>query len=389
MPPSDAIISALPDWSGRLWFVSRNGRRGSVDPATGTITRSTPEEPIGNSFAIDETGGVYIVTDAAHVPLRGGGGRRAAVAWRAAYDNIGVQKPGQTQAGSGTTPTLMGRGLVAITDNADPMNVVVFRRDRTVSGPAWSASCRSSSRARSTRPVADRGRPLDRRREQLRLHRPGRDRAAARRRRPGSSASTSSRRATAAGSCGIERGRAVGGAEALAGAGLVYTYTKPADADGNDFWIPGRGRELPGGVPRRPLSLLRSPAGLHLGRAATGLGMGPPQRGKVVLFAAGAMRPMDIEVLPGGDLLYVDQEHYQVQRISYTAPSNTAPTASRPRIPVSGAAPLNVAFDATGSSDPDTDAFTYEWDLDGGWPARRLDRCQAELRLHHSREPEP
>jgi len=77
------------------------------------------------------------------------------------------------------------------------------------------------------------------------------------------------------------------------------------------------------------------------------------------------MRPMDIEVLPGGDLLYVDQEHYQVQRISYTAPSNAAPTAVATATPVSGAAPLNVAFDATGSTDPDTDALTYEWDLDG------------------------
>ena len=28
-------------------------------------------------------------------------------------------------------------------------------------------------------------------------------------------------------------------------------------------------------------------------------------------------------------------------------------------------APLSVAFDGTGSSDPDTDALTYEWDLDG------------------------
>ena len=36
---------------------------------------------------------------------------------------------------------------------------------------------------------------------------------------------------------------------------------------------------------------------------------GLPQRGNVVLFAAGAMRPMDIEVLPGGDMLYVDQQN--------------------------------------------------------------------------------
>jgi PKD repeat protein len=93
---------------------------------------------------------------------------------------------------------------------------------------------------------------------------------------------------------------------------------------------------------------------------------GLPQRGKVVLFAAGAMRPMDIEVAPGGDLLYVDQEHYQVQRISFTAePSNQTPTAVATASPSSGVAPLSVIFDATGSSDPDGDALTYEWDLDG------------------------
>ena len=38
------------------------------------------------------------------------------------YPNTGLVKPGQTQAGSGTTPTLIAGGkLVAITDNADPI----------------------------------------------------------------------------------------------------------------------------------------------------------------------------------------------------------------------------------------------------------------------------
>ena len=45
-----------------------------------------------------------------------------------AYPNSGIHKPGQSDAGSGTTPTLMGKGWVAITDNADPMDVVVYRR---------------------------------------------------------------------------------------------------------------------------------------------------------------------------------------------------------------------------------------------------------------------
>ena len=49
--------------------------------------------------------------------------------WRREYPNTGVVKPGQTQAGSGTTPTLLAGGkLVAITDNADPMNVLAYRR---------------------------------------------------------------------------------------------------------------------------------------------------------------------------------------------------------------------------------------------------------------------
>ena len=49
--------------------------------------------------------------------------------WRREYPNSGVVKPGQTQAGSGTTPTILAGGkLVAITDNADPMNVLAYRR---------------------------------------------------------------------------------------------------------------------------------------------------------------------------------------------------------------------------------------------------------------------
>jgi hypothetical protein len=124
----DAIISALPDWSGRLWFATRKGVLGTVDPATGAA-KAVTLEPIGNSFAVGETGGVYVVTDAALYRFEVAADGTPRRLWRQTYDNVGVVKPGQTQAGSGTTPTLMARGLVAITDNADPMNVVVFTRD--------------------------------------------------------------------------------------------------------------------------------------------------------------------------------------------------------------------------------------------------------------------
>jgi hypothetical protein len=133
VPDGDALISALPGWRGRIWFASRQGVVGTVDRASGQVRSIDTGEPIGNSFAVDETGGVFIVTDEAMYRFDAVGGRPA-VTWRREYPNIGTVKPGQTQAGSGTTPTLIGSRYVTITDNADPMNVLVYRREPRVSG---------------------------------------------------------------------------------------------------------------------------------------------------------------------------------------------------------------------------------------------------------------
>jgi hypothetical protein len=54
-------------------------------------------------------------------------GGRPQIAWRAVYRNDHKQKPGQFDAGTGTTPTVMPGGYVTITDNADPLNIVVYR----------------------------------------------------------------------------------------------------------------------------------------------------------------------------------------------------------------------------------------------------------------------
>jgi hypothetical protein len=130
----DSILSALPDWSGRIWFASAKGFVGTVDPGSGAVKSYATNEAIGNSFAVDETGGVYIVSDGALYRFDAAADGTPTVTWRATYANIGIAKPGQTEKGSGTTPTLMGRDYVSITDNADPMDVVVFKRGRTVSG---------------------------------------------------------------------------------------------------------------------------------------------------------------------------------------------------------------------------------------------------------------
>jgi hypothetical protein len=126
--PGDKIISALPDWAGRLWFVSQTGVVGIVDRATGAVASTPLRERIENSFAVADDGGVFLVTERAMYRMDAGAGGFPVVTWREVYANSGIAKPGQVGAGSGTTPTLTGRDLVAITDNADPMDVVVYRR---------------------------------------------------------------------------------------------------------------------------------------------------------------------------------------------------------------------------------------------------------------------
>jgi hypothetical protein len=135
LPSGDSILSALPDFSGALWFASKTGIVGRIDPSTHAIKVFRTGEAIGNSFAIGDDGGVYIVTDAAMYRFDTGPDGTPAVTWRETYPNTGQLKPGQTEHGSGTTPTLMGSDLVAITDNADPMDIVVFKRAPHITGP--------------------------------------------------------------------------------------------------------------------------------------------------------------------------------------------------------------------------------------------------------------
>jgi hypothetical protein len=136
LSPGDRMPSVLPDARGRLWFVGRyQGAVGVLDRRTGRCRSVILHEEIENSFAV-AADGAYIVTDKAMYKFRAGSSLKPKRIWSVRYRNVGVQKPGQFNAGSGTTPTLIGSGgtapeYVAITDNADPMDVVVYRtRDR-------------------------------------------------------------------------------------------------------------------------------------------------------------------------------------------------------------------------------------------------------------------
>ncbi len=149
VPASDCLVALLPDWSGLIWWVSHDGLVGTIDPDSGQVGVDDLEEGIFNSVATDEDGGVYVVTDTALHRLAARPDGTPEVTWRTTYDRGSEQKPGQLSRGSGTTPTLLDNGVVAITDNAEPrMNVLfldrstgqeickqpVFEEDRSATG---------------------------------------------------------------------------------------------------------------------------------------------------------------------------------------------------------------------------------------------------------------
>jgi hypothetical protein len=131
---SERITSALPDFDGLIWFVSKqNGKVGTLDPETGKLKVKELGKEIENSFAVSGNG-VYIVSDKRMYRFQASGHSAPRIVWQAGYPNSGVVKPSQVDAGSGTTPTIMDGGYVAITDNADPMDVVVYRTGKKLHG---------------------------------------------------------------------------------------------------------------------------------------------------------------------------------------------------------------------------------------------------------------
>jgi len=159
-----SIQSVFPDAQGLLWFTTSgvptpNTQNGpATSPAlVGTLvfegtnqctvktvqlgTTPTTYESISKSFAVDPVaaaqgqGGVFIVSDYAMYRFDAAADGTPQITWREEYDRgMAPNKPGQIQVGSGTTPTLMGTDFVTIADNANPIDVLVYRRAAQVQG---------------------------------------------------------------------------------------------------------------------------------------------------------------------------------------------------------------------------------------------------------------
>lgn len=138
-PNHHDITDVIPDWNvaGLYWFVTRQGIVGTADTTVSPVDVQTIDlgEEIQNAMAMDASG-TYVVSDTAMYKFSVGAGNAPQLGWGpVAIERGFAAKPGQINQGSGTTPTLMGSNneYVAITDNDDPVNVVVMQRsDGTV-----------------------------------------------------------------------------------------------------------------------------------------------------------------------------------------------------------------------------------------------------------------
>ena len=86
-------------------------------------------------------------------------------------------------------------------------------------------------------------------------------------------------------------------------------------------------------------------------------GDGLPDPAAVSTFLHGGAHPVELEMAPDGNLLYANLDAGSIVRITYNRP-----TAVARATPTSGAAPLTVQLDGTGSTGA---GLTYAWDLDG------------------------
>jgi hypothetical protein len=132
----DPITAVMPDYRGLIWWVTRHGRLGTLDPASGTVrAMQLAAEEIQNGFSV-AADGVYIVSDHAMYGFTAAATDGSPqLMWRETYDRGTRRKVGSINQGSGTTPTLLGDDYVTITDNADgQINLLVYRRRPEAAG---------------------------------------------------------------------------------------------------------------------------------------------------------------------------------------------------------------------------------------------------------------
>jgi hypothetical protein len=136
--PEELIVGFNMLYDGNIVYVTQNGLVGVSDRFFISVVhfQLPNEDVISNSIAVDEEGGIYIVTSKKMYRVQWTGTEltleESKGGWAADYET-GAESSGiRLGDGSGSTPTLMGTGdedkFVVITDGQDLMHIVLFWR---------------------------------------------------------------------------------------------------------------------------------------------------------------------------------------------------------------------------------------------------------------------
>jgi glucose/arabinose dehydrogenase len=141
----------------------------------------------------------------------------------------------------------------------------------------------------------------------------------------------------------------------------IYAYKNPTIGAGAAVII---GPQYPGGLYPKNFN-----GSFFYGDYALGfIGLLRKGKGSVkVRQIVNGVTPVDFTFAPNGDLVFVDYQRGAIRELVYS-PANKAPRPVATASPSSGHAPLTVQFSPAGTTDPDGDAVSYDWDFGDGSP---------------------
>jgi hypothetical protein len=136
----EKLVAVTPLYTGEIAFATSSGGIGVVDADLNTVLAYLyipGVTVIQNGIAVDETGGIYVLSGAGDGIFRldwDAASQSLGVTWSYRLESVGRAQPTAALGGfgNGTTPTLLGTDYVAIADDAYSFHAVVLRRKKSV-----------------------------------------------------------------------------------------------------------------------------------------------------------------------------------------------------------------------------------------------------------------
>ncbi|HMU36329.1 MAG TPA: hypothetical protein PKA04_05840 [Marmoricola sp.] len=127
----DCLLSALPDWSGRIWFLTREGTVGFMDQATGRVSSRRLAGESLTELTTDPNGAVYAATTHYIYQLKATklvGKRAVGIGWRYLLPKGAAVRVGGVSVATPSALVVLPSGEIGYADHESDRLRVVFLR---------------------------------------------------------------------------------------------------------------------------------------------------------------------------------------------------------------------------------------------------------------------